>query len=97
MTAGTNIFDNKLNLNIGATFDPYSIDENGYRINKLNISNGGGLFRMTSANINLTYAIDSKSFNSDSKNENIEKFIKKIDYTFTTYYINTNTKFVQKI
>ena len=72
MTAGTNIFDNKLNLNIGATFDPYSIDENGYRINKLNISNGGGLVRMTSANINLTYAIDSKSFNSDSKNENSE-------------------------
>ena len=72
MTAGTNIFDNKLNLNIGATFDPYSIDENGYRINKLNISDGGGLFRMTSANINLTYAIDSKSFNSDSKNENSE-------------------------
>ena len=72
MTAGTNIFENKLNLNIGATFDPYSIDENGYRIDKLNITNGGGLVRMTSANINLTYAIDSKSFNSDSKNENSE-------------------------
>tara|TARA_X000000950_G_scaffold80328_1_gene101017 strand:+ start:625 stop:3177 length:2553 start_codon:yes stop_codon:yes gene_type:complete len=72
MTAGTNIFENKLNLNIGATFDPYSIDENGYRIDKLNIANGGGLVRMTSANINLTYAIDSKSFNSDSKNENSE-------------------------
>ncbi len=72
MTAGTNIFENKLNLNIGATFDPYSIDENGYRIDKLNIANGGGLVRMTSANINLTYAIDNKSFNSDSKNENSE-------------------------
>jgi|TARA_B100001093_G_scaffold183772_1_gene176418 lipopolysaccharide assembly outer membrane protein LptD (OstA) len=72
MTAGTNIFDNKLNLNLGATFDPYSTDVNGNRINKLNIINGGGLVRMTSANINLTYAIDSKSFNSDSKNENSE-------------------------
>jgi lipopolysaccharide assembly outer membrane protein LptD (OstA) len=72
MTAGTTIFENKLNVNIGATFDPYSINSNGIRINKLNISNGGGLVRMTSANVNLSYSIDSKSFGSDSKNENSE-------------------------
>ena len=53
MNAGTTILNNKLNLNIGATFDPYSINANGTRINKLNITNGGGLVRMTSANINL--------------------------------------------
>jgi len=72
MTAGTTIFENKLNVNIGATFDPYSINSNGIRINKFNISNGGGLVRMTSANVNLSYSIDSKSFGSDSKNENSE-------------------------
>ena len=72
MTAGTTIFENKLNINIGATFDPYSINSNGIRINKFNISNGGGLVRMTSANVNLSYSIDSKSFGSDSKNENSE-------------------------
>ena len=72
MTAGTTIFENKLNVNIGATFDPYSINNNGIRINKFNISNGGGLVRMTSANVNLSYSIDSKSFGSDSKNENSE-------------------------
>ena len=72
MTAGTTIFENKLNVNIGATFDPYSISSNGIRINKFNISNGGGLVRMTSANVNLSYSIDSKSFGSDSKNENSE-------------------------
>ncbi|MEC8367105.1 MAG: putative LPS assembly protein LptD [Bacteroidota bacterium] len=72
MNAGTTIFNNKLNLNIGATFDPYSINTNGNRINKLNITNGGGLVRMTSANINLSYAIDSKSFDSDSSKDNSE-------------------------
>ena len=72
MNAGTTIFNNKLNLNIGATFDPYSINANGNRINKLNITNGGGLVRMTSANINLSYAIDSKSFDSDSSKDNSE-------------------------
>ena len=72
MNAGTTIFNNKLNLNIGATFDPYIINANGNRINKLNITNGGGLVRMTSANINLSYAIDSKSFDSDSSKDNSE-------------------------
>ena len=72
MTAGTTIFENKLNVNIGATFDPYSINSNGIRINKFNINNGGGLVRMTSANVNLSYSIDSKSFDSDTKKENSE-------------------------
>ena len=72
MTAGTTIFENKLNVNVGATFDPYSINSNGIRINKFNINNGGGLVRMTSANVNLSYSIDSKSFDSDIKKENSE-------------------------
>ena len=72
MTTGTNLFKNKLNLNLSATFDPYSINDNGFRINKLNIADGGGLFRMTSANLNMNFSIDSKSFNSNNKNENSE-------------------------
>ena len=72
MTTGTNLFKNKLNLNLAATFDPYSVNENGLRINKLNISDGGGLLRMTSANINMNFSIDSKSFNSNSSKENSE-------------------------
>ena len=40
MTGGTNLFNNKLNINLGATFDPYQINESGTRINKLNINNG---------------------------------------------------------
>ena len=72
MTTGTNLFKNKLNLNLSATFDPYSINDNGYRINKLNIADGRGLLRMTSANLNMNFSIDSKSFNSNNKSENSE-------------------------
>ena len=72
MTTGTNLFKNKLNLNLSATFDPYSINDNGFRINKLNITDGGGLLRMTSANLNMNFSIDSKSFNSNNKSENSE-------------------------
>ena len=72
MTTGTNLFKNKLNINLSATFDPYSINDNGFRINKLNIADGGGLFRMTSANLNMNFSIDSKSFNSKNKSENSE-------------------------
>lgn len=61
MTTSTSLFDDKLDLNLGATFDPYAVDDNGNRINTLNINDGGGLFRMTSANINLGFSYKSKN------------------------------------
>ncbi len=71
------LLDNNLNINLGATFDPYGIDENGSRINTLNINSGGGLFRMTSANMNWGYKFSSSSkskkgssSNNDSSNNN---------------------------
>ena len=71
MTGGTNLFNNKLNINLGATFDPYQINQSGTRINKLNIKNGK-LFRMTSANLNMSFSIDSKSIGEGSNKDNIE-------------------------
>ena len=68
MTTGTSLFDNKLNINLGATFDHYAINENGSRINKFNINNKGGLFRMTSANINMGFSFSSKN-SKDDKSE----------------------------
>ena len=72
MTTGTNLFNNKLNINLSATFDAYALSETGLRINKLNISNGGGLLRMTSANMNMNFSINSKSLKSKSNEENSE-------------------------
>lgn len=66
VSGGTQFFDNKMNVNFGATLDPYAIDNSGQRINVYNIDNGGSLFRMTSANMTLNYSISS---NKEEKKE----------------------------
>ena len=53
VSSGFSFLKNKMAVNFGLTLDPYALDENKVRINKYNISNGGGLFRMTSANVNM--------------------------------------------
>jgi hypothetical protein len=72
MTGGTNLFDNKMQVNFGASLDPYAIDNNGRRINTLNISNGGGLFRITSARLNVSYGFSSKDFDKDADDDEDE-------------------------
>ena len=62
MTSGLNILKNKMRINFGATFDPYAINENNQRIGTYHIANGGGLARMTSANINMSYNINNDTF-----------------------------------
>ncbi len=62
VSGGTQIFNNKMSINFGATLDPYALDNNNRRIDKFNIDNGGSLFRMTSANINMSYSLTSSSF-----------------------------------
>ncbi len=59
VSANTNLFKNKLQLNLGTTLDPYAINNSGNRIDMLNIANGGSLFRMTSANMTLNYSLSS--------------------------------------
>jgi hypothetical protein len=49
-----------MNINFGATLNPYAIDNAGREIDVFNIDNGGSLFRMTSANVTLNYSITSK-------------------------------------
>jgi lipopolysaccharide assembly outer membrane protein LptD (OstA) len=71
LVGGTAIFNNKLNINFGTTLDPYAIDNSGRRIEKWNIDNGGSLFRMTSANLTLGYAISSKDLKGNPGQENI--------------------------
>lgn len=68
-TGGTQLFENKLGLNFGATFDPYDLNESGNRIDEYSISNGNGLVRMTSANISLNYNLSSRDFGADKDKE----------------------------
>jgi hypothetical protein len=69
MSAVIPFLDNKLNVNIGATFDPYAINENFQRINTYNIDTGGPLFRMTSANFNWGYKFSNKNKKKNSDNQ----------------------------
>lgn len=62
MTGGTQILNNKMSINFGATFDPYSVGNNGQRIEVFNIANGGGLFRVTSANFTMSYSLSNATF-----------------------------------
>jgi lipopolysaccharide assembly outer membrane protein LptD (OstA) len=59
VSGGTLLFKDKMNVNFGATLDPYAIDNIGQRIEKYNIDNGGSLFRMTSANMTINYSLSS--------------------------------------
>ena len=69
LTAGTNLFKNKMGINLRATLDPYAIDVNGRKIDQLNINNGGSLFRLTAAGLTMNYSISNKTFEKGSDNE----------------------------
>ncbi|MDC0386859.1 putative LPS assembly protein LptD [Flavobacteriaceae bacterium] len=71
MSSGLAFFKNKMSVNFGGTFDPYTLNENKTRINKYHITNGGGLFRLTSANINMNYSFSSSEL--DGKREENER------------------------
>ena len=70
MSGGTQLFDNKMSVNFGATFDPYALDNNNNRIDQFNIDNGGSLFRLTSANLTTSWSISSKKGDKKKSNDN---------------------------
>ncbi|MEL6916279.1 MAG: putative LPS assembly protein LptD [Bacteroidota bacterium] len=72
ITGGTAIFNNKMQINFGASLDPYAIDNNGTRINTFNIDNGGSLFRLTSARANIGYTLSSAIFDKKRREEEEE-------------------------
>ncbi|WP_426092001.1 putative LPS assembly protein LptD [Flavobacterium sp. DSR3-2] len=72
LSGGTTLLDNKMNVNFGATLDPYAIDNSGNRINVFNINNGGSLFRMTSSNMTLNYSISSQGKDDNKKDKNVQ-------------------------
>lgn len=69
ISGGTNILKNKMSINFGGSLDPYAINNQGQRINTLNINNGGSLFRFTSGRLNIGYAISSKDFERDREED----------------------------
>ena len=69
LSSGFSFLKDKMAVNFGLTLDPYALDENKVRINKYNISNGGGLFRMTSANVNMNYSFSSSQLEGNNEEE----------------------------
>lgn len=73
LTGGTNILDNKMNINFGATLDPYA-NVGGRRVDVFNIENGGSLFRLTSANMTVNYSFSNRDGGEkDKKNRQGER------------------------
>ncbi len=79
LSGGTNILNNKMAINFGASLDPYAIDNNGTRINTFNVDNGGSLFRLTTARANLSYSLSSETF---GKKKDEKKEDKKDEYDY---------------
>jgi lipopolysaccharide assembly outer membrane protein LptD (OstA) len=62
MNAGTQLFNNKLRLNMNATLNPYAINAAGTTIDRFNIDNGGSLFRLTRAGLTMNYSLSNQTF-----------------------------------
>ena len=66
------IIENKLEINFSASLDPYALNSNNARINRLNINNGGSLFRITGARANFGYNFSSRDFEK-GKDKNTDR------------------------
>lgn len=69
ITARTTLLDGKININMGATLDPYiyltQVSETGVeslrRVNSLSITSGGGLGRLTNARFSISTNLNSSA------------------------------------
>ena len=73
VTSGIDLFDRKISINLGATMDMYALNDQNQRINEFNISKGGGLLRVTSANLNTGYRLSNATFSKDKEEEKEEE------------------------
>ncbi|MBC8307470.1 MAG: LPS-assembly protein LptD [Pelagibacterales bacterium] len=72
LRTGFTLFKN-MKFNTGATFDAYALDENNIRINTFNIKNGGGLLRLTSANVSAQYQLNNNTFKKSANQDQIDE------------------------
>ncbi|WP_010135152.1 putative LPS assembly protein LptD [Ochrovirga pacifica] len=90
LTAGTTLFK-KMNINMGATLDPYDLDENGRRVDRMSYKNGGPLVRLTSARFSTGYSFSSKDFDKKKNGQKTEEETTPLDQDmFGQNLSNTN-------
>ncbi|RED49532.1 putative LPS assembly protein LptD [Seonamhaeicola aphaedonensis] len=86
VNGSTQLFNNQMSINFGATLDPYALDNNNARINKFNIDNGGSLFRLTTANLTASWSLSNKDKGKKKDTDNVasdnpeDVLPKNIDY-----------------
>lgn len=73
LSAGTYLFDKKMQVNLNASLDPYALSVNGTRINTFNVNNGGSIFRLTSAGLTMNYSFSSKDIGGKSEESKQEQ------------------------
>lgn len=69
MSGGLKFLKDKMSVNFNATLDPYALNSNNTKINKLNINNGGSLFRLTSGSVNMSYSLSNETFKRNGKED----------------------------
>lgn len=67
------IVQDKLAINFLGTLDMYALNSNNRRIDKLNINNGGSLFRLTRGNASFSYSLSNKDFQKKEGEEEEEE------------------------
>ena len=85
VSTGASIFKDKITINVAASMDPYALDENNVRINTLNIDNGGGLVRFTSANMNTNFSLSNDDFKKKDEDEKDKEDEEKEDISKSEY------------
>ncbi len=64
------VVKDKLTINAIGSLNIYALDNNNRLIDKLNIENGGSLFRLTRGNLSFNYALDSRTlFGKDDEDD----------------------------
>lgn len=63
------IVEDDFSINFLGTLDVYALNNNNQRIDKLNINNGGSLFRLTQGNISFSYKLSDKLYSGEDDNE----------------------------
>jgi len=61
MSGSTQLFNKKMNITFGSTFDPYALDENGRRIDRSLLEESGHLLRVTRAFVTTGFSLKSKA------------------------------------
>ncbi|MBR9757769.1 MAG: LPS-assembly protein LptD [Algicola sp.] len=97
VSGSTQILNNKMSINFGATLDPYALDNNNRKIDKWNVDNGGSLFRLSSANLTMNYTLSNTTFDGGQSDRSVQEnlrsggraddlFGRAQDFADQTYY-----------